>query len=304
MSLKPVHALVGGDIFLQLEKLQELQRLAGKESQRIDVDGETAQLGDVLDELRSFAMFSSSKFMAVRNADDFVSRFREQLEEYCQQPSASSVLVLRLSSLPKNQRIYKQISAVGQVHDCEPPRNLGAWIIDRGKKVHKLTVKPDAAELLKDLIGADLGRLDNELAKLALQTQGTVDAAAVSSVVAFQRDQEMFDMTNEVAAGNIAEALRRWRQLCQLDTSAEFRAVTWLGMWLEDVRTFLNSPGAFKNAWKYREKLPQFKKTATALGPTTAGRLVEALAEVDFRSKQGLGDMKDNVESFLLSIGK
>jgi DNA polymerase III delta subunit len=302
MSLKPIHALVGGDLFMQLEKLSELQRLAGKEAQRVDVDGENAQLGEVLDELRSFAMFSSSKFVVVRNADDFVSNFREQLEDYCQQPSASSVLVLRLSSLPKNQRIYKHIAANGQVHDCEPPRNLSAWIIDRAKRVHQLVVKPDAAELLRELVGSDLGRLDNELAKLALQTSGAVDAQAVSNVVAFQRDQEMFDMTNEVAAGNTAEALRRWRQLCQLDTSAEFRAVTWLGMWLEDVRTFLSSPGSFKNAWKYRDKLPLFKKTATALGPATASRLVEALAEVDFRSKQGLGEMKDNVESFLLAI--
>jgi DNA polymerase III delta subunit len=304
MPLKPVHALVGGDLFLQLEKLSELLKAAGGQVQRIDVDGETAQLGDVLDELRSFAMFSASKFVVVRDADDFVSRFREPLEEYCAQPSASSVLVLRLSSLPKGQRIYKQISATGQVHDCEPPKNLTPWIIERGKRIHKITIKPDAAELLKELIGADLGRLDNELAKLALVTSGTVDIQAVTGAVAFQRDQQLFDMTNEVAAGNTAHALRRWRQLCQLDSSAEFRAVTWLGMWLEDVRTFLTSPSAFKNSWKYRDKLPLFKKTATSLGPASASRLVEALAEVDYRSKNGLGEMKDNVERFLLSINK
>ena len=304
MPLKPIHALVGSDVFLQLEILSELLRQAGKEVQRVDVDGESAQLGDVLDELRSFAMFSASKFVVVRDADDFVSRFREQLEEYCAQPSASSVLVLRLSSLPKNQRIYKQIAATGQIHDCEAPKNLVPWIIERGKRIHKITVKPDAAELLRELIGADLGRLDNELAKLALVTNGTVDAQAVSGAVTFQRDQELFDMTNEVAAGNISQALRRWRQLCQLDTSAEFRAVTWLGMWLEDVRTFLDSPAAFKNAWKYRDKLPLFKKTATTLGPQTASRLVEALTEVDYRSKNGLGEMKDNVERFLLSMNQ
>src|SRR5215212_5504345 len=208
MALKPVHALVGSDLFLQLEKLAELLALAGKDAQRIDADGETAQLGDVLDELRSFAMFSASKVVVVRSADDFISRFRESLEEYCAQPSASSILILRVSSLPKGQRIYKQIIATGQVHDCEPPKNLTPWILDRAKRIHKLTLKPDAAELLKDLIGADLGRLDNELAKLALQTTGPVDAQSVSTVVAFQRDQELFDMTNEVAAGNTAQALR------------------------------------------------------------------------------------------------
>ena len=302
MPLKPVHALVGNDLFLQLEKLYELLRAAGKEVQRLDVDGETAELGDVLDELRSFAMFSASKFVVVRNADDFIKRYREQLEEYVAKPSAGSVLVLRVSSLPSNQRIYKYIISNGQVHDCEAPKKLGEWINSRAKSTHKLTIKPDAAALLLDLIGPDLGRLDNELAKLALQTNGIADVDAVSNSASFQREQEMFDMTNEVAAGNTAAALRRWRQLCRLDTSAEFRAVTWLGMWLEDVRTFLSSPQSFKNAWKYREKLPLFKKTASSLGPASANRLIEALAEVDYRSKNGLGEMKDNVERFLLSI--
>src|SRR5215210_4521714 len=282
MPLKPIHALVGSDVFLQLEMLAELLRQAGKEVQRIDVDGESAQLGDVLDELRSFAMFSASKVVVVRNADDFVSSFREQLEDYCAKPSASSTLVLRLSSLPKNQRIYKQIAANGQVHDCEPPKNLVPWIIERGKRVHKIAVKPDAAELLRELIGADLGRLDNELAKLALVTNGTVDAQAVSGAVTFQRDQELFDMTNEVAAGNISQALRRWRQLCQLDTSAEFRAVTWLGMWLEKVRRALQLRREGKNdfviakelkIWPMDQQKPFFQ-TASNIGEAGAGRLI------------------------------
>src|SRR5438046_3691458 len=112
MPLKPIHALVGSDVFLQLETLADLLRQAGKEAQRIDIDGESAQLGDVLDELRSFAMFSASKVLVVRDADDFVSRYREQLEDYLDQPSASSVLILRLSSFPKTTRLYKKTVAI------------------------------------------------------------------------------------------------------------------------------------------------------------------------------------------------
>jgi len=312
MPLKPVHALVGNDLFLQLEKLSELQRAAGKDAQRIDVDGESAQLGEVLDELRSFAMFSASKFVVVRNADDFIKRYREQVEEYVEKPSAGSVLVLRVSSLPSNQRIYKYIVANGQVHDCEAPKKLGEWIINRAKSTHKLAIKPDAAALLLDLIGPDLGRLDNELAKLAIQTNGVADAKAVSEAVSFQREQEMWDMTNEVAAGNIAEALRRWRHLCQLDSSAEFRAVTWLGMWLEKVRRALQLRREGKNdftiarelkIWPMDQQRPFFQ-TASNIGEGGADRLIELLTDIDYRSKNGLGDMKENVERFLLSVAK
>ena len=205
------------------------------DAQRLDADGERAELADVLDELRSFAMFGGSKVVVVSPADEFVSRFREQLETYCESPSTSATLMLRMSSLPKNQRIYKIIQKSGEVIQCDPPskRDLPNWIVQRARAAHKLAVSPDAAAMLAELIGDDLGRLENELAKLALQCDaGKADVKDVQGSVAFQREQEMWDMTDEVAAGRTADAVRRWRQLVQSDTSAEFRAVTWLGIWI------------------------------------------------------------------------
>ena len=169
-ALKPVYALVGSDSFLQLQKLNELLALSPG-AQRIDFDGERADLAEPLDELRSFAMFGSGKIVVIQSADDFVSRFREQLEEYVSHPSGSATLVLRLSSLPKGQRIYKAIAAAGKIEECEPPKDLPRWITDRAKSAYKLTVDPNAARLLADLIGDDLGRLDNELAKLAISAK-------------------------------------------------------------------------------------------------------------------------------------
>src|SRR5437773_9426801 len=114
---KPVYALVGDDSFLHLRELARIARELGNGGQRADFDGETAELADVLDELRCYSMFGGgcAKLVVVRNADDFVSRFREQLEDYVAAPSDSGVLVLRLSSLPKVQRIYKLIQKSGQI---------------------------------------------------------------------------------------------------------------------------------------------------------------------------------------------
>ena len=107
----PVYALVGSDSFLQLEALSRLLKDLPPDAQRVDADGERAELSDVLDELRSFAMFGGGKCVVVRTADAFITRFREQLEDYVASPSDSSTLVLRLPSLPSNQRIYKAISS-------------------------------------------------------------------------------------------------------------------------------------------------------------------------------------------------
>src|SRR5438270_3128397 len=112
------------------------------EVQRVDYDGETAELAEVLDDLRSFAMFGAGKVVTVRNADDFVSRFREQLEDYLDTPCNSATLVLRLSSLPANQRIHKIIKKVGEVLPCEAPKDVARWAMEHAKRAHGVMLTP------------------------------------------------------------------------------------------------------------------------------------------------------------------
>ena len=314
---KPVYALVGSDAFVQCQKLRQILAEVGADAQRVDLDGERAELHEVLDELRSFAMFGGSggrKVVVVRSADALVSRFREQLEDYVAHPSDSAALLLRLDSLPANQRIYKAIAKVGTIENCDPPKDLSRWAIGRATEAHGVAITPDAARLLVDLIGADLGRLDTELAKLALSIddRGTIEVDDVAGTVAFGRERQMWDMTNELACGRPAEALCRWRQLLQLDASAEFRAVTWLGMWLENVRKALamkrKGVPPFTIAQQLRiwprEIQQPFFQNADALGEAGAARATDLLAEIDLRSKSGLGDAAENVERFILEVGR
>ena len=304
---KPVYALVGDDSFLQLQELARIAAAVGQAAQRNDYDGESAQLADVLDELRCYSMFGGgcAKLVVVRNADAFVTKFREQLEEYVAAPSDSGTLVLRLASLPANQRIYKLIAKSGEIVPCEPPKDLARWAADRAKSAHKVQLSVDAARVLADLIGDDLGRLDTEIAKLAIQSDdGKVTVDTVAENVAFTREREMWDLTNAVAAGNTTEALRRWRQLIQSDPSAEFRAVTWLGIWLGEVHAVItNSPAVNKLRWKYKgNAFDKFHASAKALGPDGYARALDLLTEIDKNSKSGVGDAAANVERFILAL--
>src|SRR6185312_7818284 len=170
--VKPVYALVGAESFMQVQKLREILEQLPPDVQRVGLDGERAELAEVLDELRSFAMFGGGKVVVVRNADTFLTLFREQLEDYVANPSDSATLVLRFDSLPSNQRIYNAIAKAGSVEKCESPKDCARWVIDRARDAHKARITPDAAAALVELVGSDLGRLDTELAKLALASDG------------------------------------------------------------------------------------------------------------------------------------
>ena len=274
--------------------------------QRVDYDGQTAELAEVLDEVRSFAMFGGSKLVVVRNGDEFVSKYREGLEDYLAKPAGSGVLIIRMSSLPKVQKVYKLIAKIGVVVECEAPKDVAKWAVEHAKRAHKAELSVEAARALVEMLGCDLGRLDTEIAKLAVGAGGgRIEVEAIAENVTAQREREMKELTAALACGNKAEALRRWRELLRADPSAEFRAVTWLGMWLEDVRAFLDSPREFmsKAFWKYKgPAMEQFKNTANAIGKKNVGRLVDALAEVDYKSKTGVGDAAENVERFILGL--
>jgi DNA polymerase III delta subunit len=256
-------------------------------------------------------MFGGSKVVVIRSAEDFISRFRPQLEDYLQQPSDSGTMVLRVNSLPSNQRIYKLIQKIGEITDCNPPKRLQPWISERARTAHKVQIDLAAADQLADLIGDDLGRLDNELAKLALQISGTkIGVEDVSKGVAFQREQEMWHLTDELTRGRPADALRRWRQLITMDSSAEFRAVTWLAIWLEKVNKAIamrkkkvpqNVIAKECKIWPMDVVAPFFA-TVDALGEDGARNAVDLLALIDKQSKSGVGDAASNVERFLLTL--
>jgi DNA polymerase-3 subunit delta len=309
----PAVAIVGEDSFLQSQALREVIDALPPDVQRTDYDGDTAGLADVLDELQSYSMFGSGKLVVVRNADKFIASHREKLEDYVESPTESATLVLRCASLPTNQRLAKAIDKRGRYVKCEPPkdRDLPGWIIQHGKQAHAVKVAPAAAQVLADLVGGDLGRLDNELAKLALMVENaSIDADDVSRTVAFQREQEMWQLTNELTAGRVDAALQRWRRLLQGDNTAEFRATVWLTLWLDKAIKVLAlrkqnvKPFAIAKELKIwpASAVDDLVKVVERLGPAGLDRATDLLAELDRRAKSGIGEMSANVERFIVSL--
>jgi len=312
-KLPSVVAIISSDPFLQGEAAREFVLSLPEEPQRTDFDGSTAKLADVLDEVRSVSMFGGLRVAIVRNANDFVTNFRSELEDYCERPSDEGVLVLRMESLPKSQRIYKAIDKIGKIIEAAAPKQyeLANWIIGRCKSVHQAQIAPDAANALAELIGADLGRLDTELAKLSLQTDtGRIELSHVSGAVVFQREQEMWNMTDQLTAGRVDEAVRRWRHMVQSDPSSEFRAVTWLALWVEKASRAMEMATRRVPAMTISKELKiwpaqnvdSLLAVARKLGLARLARAVDELVDLDRSIKSTGTNVSASVERFLVSM--
>jgi DNA polymerase III subunit delta len=168
-------------------------------------------LRDVLDELSTVAMFGGNRLVVVEDADDFVSHYREEMEDYVAAPGRGGVLILELDSLPSNTRLYKAVAAGGVAIDCAAPQpaRLTKWLVDWAKQQHRAQLSHAAAEMLTEIVGPELGLLDQELAKLALLVgEGKkITPEMVTQSAGGWRAKTTWVMLDAVLDGKVREAM-------------------------------------------------------------------------------------------------
>ena len=213
---RPVCVLFGDDPFLKRQTLWRLRKevLPGGDADfsLATFEGPTAELRQVIDELSTVAMFGGGKrLVVVEEADDFVSRYRAELEDYVARPKPTGLLVLKPKSWPANTRLYKAVAGAGLQVDCNSPApaRLTRWLASWAAEAHHVRLVPSAAELMVDMIGPELGLLDQELAKLALTSGpgGKITVETVSRSVGSWRAKTTWEMLDAALAGDVRESL-------------------------------------------------------------------------------------------------
>ena len=226
---RPVCVAFGDEAFLKRQVLVRLRQavLGGGEGEYSlsTFDGATAGLADVLKDLATMAMFGQGKrLVVVEEADNLVTRCRGELEDYVARPRATGVLVLEVASWPANTRLYKAVAAAGflQVECAAPkdakgrddPRLLAKWLTAWARQAHGASLDAAAAELLLEMVGPELGLLDQELAKLAVSVPKgqKVTPDMVVQMVGW-RAKTVWDMLDAALEGNVGEALSQLDRL-------------------------------------------------------------------------------------------
>ena len=184
-------------------------------------DGDEIELRTLLDELATVALFGGgSRLVVVAEADGFVSKNREALEDYAAKPRRTGVLVLEVDSWPSNTRLYKHLAEHGRQIDCKEPSEdqLLKWLRDRAQRSYAAGLAPGAGERLLEIVGPQMGRLDQELAKLALLAGPTaadaksakppaISIQLVEQAVGGWRAKTVWEMIDAAAAGDAREGL-------------------------------------------------------------------------------------------------
>jgi DNA polymerase-3 subunit delta len=211
---QPVCALPGDEDFLKRQVVLALRRRVLGEGD--DGFGYSSYPGDkavwsaVHDELQTLPFLGGRRLVVIEGADPFVTAHRAALEKYVAAPSATGVLVLVVKTWPANTRLAKLIDNNGTI-TCNTPAlsRLPEWCARWCQTQCGKQLAAPAAQLLVELIGPEMGLLDQELAKLAAYVGDAekIEAADVDKLVGNSRTEEVWTIFDAIGAGKPAEAL-------------------------------------------------------------------------------------------------
>jgi DNA polymerase-3 subunit delta len=211
---QPVYVLPGDEAFLKRQVLALLRTLVlGPEEGGFGLSahpGDKATYAAVHDELETLPLLGPRRLVVVDNADPFVTRERQRLEKYLAKPSATGVLVLDVSSWPSNTKLAKAVPDAGTIV-CKAPatHQLPQWCKEWCAAHHGKDLAVPAARLLVDLVGPDMGLLDQELGKLAVYAGEAkrVTEEDVDRLVGQSREENTWKIFDLIGAGRVGDSL-------------------------------------------------------------------------------------------------
>jgi DNA polymerase-3 subunit delta len=214
-KIGPIVVLFGEEHFLKRAAFESVSSVVlGNDEEHLGLTrfaGDQVDLKTVCDELRTVSMWGSRRLVAVDDADRFVSQNREGLEKYLQKPAKNSVLVLDVKAWPKTTRLAKAVPKIGLELECSPlsGNDLVRWISETAKSAHDKSLNRDAAALIRELAGDDLGLLEQEIAKLAAYVgdRKAIDSADVQTLVGGWATETTWSIAAAVRRGEAGEAL-------------------------------------------------------------------------------------------------
>ena len=293
-----VVVLAGGQPHLKSTVLNWLRTavLQDDESGLTRFAGKDADLQTVWDELRTVSMWGDRRMAVVDAADEFVTRHRAGLEKYAAAPAKKAVLVLDVKSWPKTTRLAKQVAQTGLDIECTELKGIALtrWLEETARDVHEAKLNRDAAALLIELIGDELGLLDQELSKLAsyVGQGGAITAEAVRTMVGGWRTETTWAMTDAVRDGDVAFALEALNELLYHGEAPQkliggihfvFRKLAYA----TDLARTKALGGALREAGVFPQALGAASAYLRRLGRPKAERLIRHLLDADLALKGG-----------------
>lgn len=325
-KISPLYVLYGSEKFRMNEFAAMLEdQLIAKEDRDFAVipfDLSETPIQAVIEEAETVPFMVQRKLLLVRDAALFtagkennkIEHKVEVLNDYLQSPVDYSVIVFLVHNdkLDERKKIVKSVKSAGTVLAFNPlgAEELLRWV-EKGIRDRGCVMAPGAAEALIANAGTGLQGLTGEMDKLCLFAGqgGTVDTAAVESLVHRGTEQNVFALVEDIANLRLDKALNTLYELLKQREepikiaaliSRQFRII----LQVKDLSGLSYSQGQIASQLglhPYAVKIAG--EQARKFSSDRLRQILSRLADLDYEMKTGAVDKVLGLEMFMLRLG-
>ena len=173
--------------------------------------GKDAELLALQSELKAYPMMAERRLVILKEAQDF--KHLEALEAYSLTPSPTTVFVVcyKHKTFDARKKILKNFAKNGLIFKSDKVRDyqLPEWIA-KYVRTQAMQINGKATMLLAEFLGADLGRIANEIEKLriVLGSNVQINEQHIEQHIGISKDYNIFELVNAVAQKQADKAFK------------------------------------------------------------------------------------------------
>jgi DNA polymerase-3 subunit delta len=210
-----VFLFAGNDSFSKEQAIKKLEKSlidpSARELNYKVFDGAQTQACDILDFLSTVPFLSARRIAVVKNSRKFSSEDNVRIADFIKEHSKSACLILDaeddsfLKEQPELARLVN-VSRFGSMSESQFQSRAKEVLLSIGDKKN---LSPDAAKILKELCGDDMGSVSQELHKLSsfVGEKSTIEAGDVEAIVGKNINASAFELTDAIEARDLKKAL-------------------------------------------------------------------------------------------------
>ena len=165
--------------------------------------GKDAEALTTLDIVKRYPMMGNYQVVILREAQDM--KGLDKLMDYLSNPLESTIFVIcyKYKKLPKTSKILKALSSKAVVYTSQKHyENQMPFVISAMvKQSWNREITHRAVMLLTEFVGSDLGKIEKELEKLALNVDQAekIDLHHIEKYIGISKDYNVFELTKAIA---------------------------------------------------------------------------------------------------------
>lgn len=173
--------------------------------------GKDAEVGDIMNACKRYPMFSEFQLVILKEAQQL--RDVEVLLPYIQNPLSSTIFIVahKHKTLDKRKALYKQVNKTAIYFNSPKLADykLSAWIKELlDSKGFSMSAK--SITLIEEHIGNDLGRISNEIEKIALNLAGrtVITEDDIEEYIGINKEYNIFELYDALSSKNTEKAFK------------------------------------------------------------------------------------------------